>query len=88
METDIVWMDDAQSDLAEIWMDRVAHRNRITRSADELEEMIAADPEGAGESREEEDRVVFVGCLKVRYYYDAERKVAIVLGVEFNRGRA
>ncbi len=62
MNWKVVWKPDAERRLTTIWLsDRM--RQRITEAANEIDAMLAADPLSAGESRDGDDRVVFVKPL-------------------------
>jgi len=62
MNWKVVWKPDAERRLTTIWLsDRI--RPRVTETANEIDAMLAADPLSAGESREDNDRVIFVKPL-------------------------
>jgi hypothetical protein len=62
MNWKVVWKPDAERRLTTIWLaDRM--RQRIADAANEIDTLLAADPLNAGESREDNDRVLFAKPL-------------------------
>ena len=62
MKWKVVWNQDAEQGLASIWLnDRF--RQRIRDAAQEIDELLAADPLAVGESRSGNRRILFVPPL-------------------------
>ncbi|MGD9854425.1 MAG: hypothetical protein AB7U20_05675 [Planctomycetaceae bacterium] len=76
---DVRWTDDAIAELSVIWMD--AHpedRVPITEAVNEIDEMLSASAETAGESRAAEFRMLVIDTMAVHYrVWHDERQVQV-----------
>jgi hypothetical protein len=64
MKFTVTWNDAAESDLANAWMAASTEdRSRITDAAGRAESLLRFDPQLAGESRSEDERIVFLPPL-------------------------
>jgi hypothetical protein len=66
--------------LTELWL-AASDRASITAAVDEIDRLLAIDPHGAGESRSEFTRVLFVPPVGVFFEVDDASKVVEVLKV-------
>lgn len=77
MKWTVVWKPAAQHDLTAIWL-KALNRQAVTRTSAELDRLLQRDPLNLGESREGNERVVFVLPLAIRYQVsEADRLVAV-----------
>jgi len=60
------WVPTAERDLATIWVDAL-DQQEITDAANAIDQMLANNPLGVGESREGSDRILIEGPLAVSY---------------------
>ena len=84
MKHEVRWTDEADQQLAAIWM-AATDRNAITTAANQIESTLKRDPLTAGESRTEGDRILFDAPLVV--YYRLDSKSGDVWVVSVNRTR-
>jgi hypothetical protein len=69
-------------DLARIWLDAdSAHRRLITAATDQIDSLLASDPEHQGESRSGNRRILFVPSLVVVFSVDTQHSLVRVLHV-------
>jgi len=66
--------------LTNIWLN-AADRNPVTEAADRIDRLLASDPLNQGESREGDDRVLFVPPLNVDFRVLEGLKKVIVMRV-------
>lgn len=66
MKFTITWSDAAVNDLTLIWT-RVSDRNAVTRASEEIDRVLARDPQYVGESRPGNERVTYAGPLGCRF---------------------
>jgi len=59
----------------------VGHGNAVTRASAQVDILLAASPESEGESREGDERVIFVWPLAVHYQVVSGRRRVIVQSV-------
>ncbi|MBA3315295.1 MAG: type II toxin-antitoxin system RelE/ParE family toxin [Planctomycetota bacterium] len=82
----VQWSRSARNDLAEIWLrSDTARRKAVTQIVNEIDQRLAADPIGAGESRDQGRRILIVRPLALIYRIDPEGVVRI-LSVWTSRG--
>jgi plasmid stabilization system protein ParE len=62
----ITWSEAAIQDLAAIWL-HVSARTALNNAANEIDRLLARNPQHQGESRPGNERVIYVGPLGVRY---------------------
>ena len=62
----VVWLPDAESELAELWL-ASTDRERTTLAADQIEKQLRHNPDSAGESRAAGRRILIVPPLAVIY---------------------
>lgn len=74
------WQPAARDELAELWMTASSERRRkITAAAREVEIVLRHNPQGVGESRENERRVFFAAPLAVVFEIDEQTSIVRVL---------
>lgn len=77
---EVRWKRTALDRVTELWLD-APDRTAITAAVDELDRLLARDPQEAGESRSESVRIVFVPPLGVFYEIDEATQIVHVLRV-------
>lgn len=83
MNYTVLWMPDAENELAAVWM-ASADRTAVTTAAAELDRRLADDPENEGESRVGTRRITFEKPLAIYFDVDAaRRRVQVVRVWEF-----
>ena len=80
MNWKVVWKPEAERRLTSLWLDS-ANREAIRSAADQLDELLALDPENAGESRERNRRIVLIHPLAARVAVYASLRTVLVLAV-------
>ena len=80
MRFTVRWKGDASDDLTAIWLAADSRlRRKITSAAREVDHLLQDAPEGIGESREDDRRIMFVAPLAVTFRVDAQaRKVEVL----------
>ncbi len=74
---EVIWTTAASEALEGIWQ-RVRDRDAVLRSVWHIEDELKRDPENAGESREDEQRVTYDGPLGVLFEaFSSDRTVWI-----------
>ena len=66
MRWTVVWLPDAESELAELWL-ASADRESITLAASQIDKQLRHNPEAVGESRASGRRILIVPPLAVVY---------------------
>ena len=84
MNFTVEWLDEALQQLAAIWVD-ADDPAAVTAASHRLEQSIRADPLGAGESRDGDDRVVFDPPLALLYRVYPQQRSALVVSVGWSR---
>lgn len=77
----IEWLRSATLNLADIWVGRVDLRGEITKAAHQVDAILGAEPETAGESRPNGKRILFVSPLGLLFHADKDRHIVTVLKV-------
>ncbi len=78
MNYTVIWKPEAERRLATIW-NHSTERNALTRATHVIDTTLGTDPQGAGESREESFRVLFVRPLGVMFEVSPDdRQVRVV----------
>jgi hypothetical protein len=80
MKWRVIWQPEAGRRLTELWL-ASRRRQAITESAYEFDAILALNPEDAGESREENRRVVLIEPLGARIQIDIANRTVSVLTV-------
>lgn len=81
MKWTVVYLPDAEQELAALWVDP-ASRADVTDASNRIDRLLQRDPEKVGESREEPDqRVVFVAPLAVLFRVTADDRLVEVIHV-------
>ncbi len=80
MSYTVEWTDDAEQDLADIWIN-APDQKAISSAADELDRQLARDPLSDSESREGAERIAFVIPLAIRFTVDSGRRRVVVTAV-------
>jgi hypothetical protein len=66
MKYTVVWLPGAEQELADLWLDS-AERADVTDASNRIDRLLRDDPERWGESREDDQRVLFVAPLGVLF---------------------
>jgi hypothetical protein len=78
----VVWLQEAINDLAEIWNQGDSTlRQEVTKAANTVDQTLRVDPFGSGESREEERRVMFAPPLGVSFKVDRDSGTVLVVQI-------
>jgi hypothetical protein len=80
MKYTVVWIPDAEQELAAIWM-AAPDRNAVTAAAHIIDTLLREDPETRGESREHDRRVLLEAPLGVLFKVLPDDRLVRVLGV-------
>jgi hypothetical protein len=62
----VIWLPAAEQELADLWLDP-AIRAEITQAANQIDGLLKYNPDRVGESRDADQRVLFVAPLGVLY---------------------
>jgi hypothetical protein len=85
---DVEWIEAAVNRLASAWVQAdSAARDAITTASHQIDDILAADPVHAGESRDANRRIIIADPLAAVYEIDHERKVVSVVDVVIRRSR-
>ena len=76
----VVWKPSAEQHLAAIWL-AAPDRNAVTAAANQIDRMLAADPENVGQVRYDTVRTLVVPPLGVEFEVVAPDRRVWVLGV-------
>jgi len=76
----VVWKPDAEEDLASLWI-AAEDRAAITAAADRIDPLLRTDPDGVGESRSGNARIMFLGPLAITFRIVDEDRLVQVLSV-------
>jgi hypothetical protein len=77
MDWTVVWLPDAENELAELWL-ASPDRESVTVAADQIDQLLQRSPESAGESRAAGRRVVIIPPLAVFYRVLPEDRIVQV----------
>lgn len=78
----VEWIQAALDDLASIWMQAdAALRQKITTATQTIDQQLEADPFRQSESREDDERVLFVYPLGAEIEVDLRQRIVWVLHV-------
>ena len=77
MNFTVTWLPDAENELAEIWLTST-DRNAVTKSAAEIDRLLAEKGPNEGESRPANTRVTFVRPLAVLFRVDPSSRTVTV----------
>ena len=80
MNYTVLWVPDAENELAAVWM-ASADRDGVTIAAAELDRRLIDDPENEGESRVGNRRITFEKPLAIYFDVDTARKLVQVVRV-------
>lgn len=73
----VVWLPDAENELAELWM-KSSRRNAVTQAASEIDRRLAENGALEGESRQSHFRITFEFPLAVVFRVDQENQAVFV----------
>jgi len=82
MNYTVIWRREAEAQLITLWL-RAANKEAITRYAEQIDRILARDPNEQGESRNENTRLAFFRPLCVRYQVDEAAKRVTVLAIKW-----
>jgi hypothetical protein len=78
----VVWLQDAINDLAEIWNQGDSTlRQEVTRAANAVDQTLRVNPFSSGESREGARRVTFAPPLGISFKVDQDSGTVLVVQV-------
>jgi len=78
MNFQVLWVSEAENELAAIWV-AAPDRNAITSAAHVIDSVLRTNPEDAGESRDEERRILLESPLGVAFaVYPQDRTVHVL----------
>ena len=80
MNFQVFWDSDAEDELATIWID-ADDRNAITTAAHRIDSVLRVNPENAGESRDEQRRILIEPPLGVTFSVSSQDRTVFVLTV-------
>lgn len=80
MNYTVIWLPDAEQELAEVWLN-APHRSAITRAAAAIDRLVESAPEDEGESRPNGRRILFAAPLAVIYRVHPDEHQVTVLHV-------
>jgi hypothetical protein len=80
MKFQVFWVPEAEEELAAIWLS-AADRNAITTAAHVVDSVLRMNPEDAGESRDEERRLLLEPPLGVTFTISPQDRTVLVLSV-------
>lgn len=84
----VEWLESAENQLASAWVGADSGlRQAITTAAHRVESDLSTDPEHAGESRDEGERIHFIPPLAVTFEVDPGQQVVTVLSVRVFKRR-
>jgi plasmid stabilization system protein ParE len=84
MKYDVIWLPDAEQELAEVWLN-APNRNLVSQAAFGIDLSIEADPNNVGESRPNERRIFFVPPLGIIYrVLESPQRVEVIHVWRFN----
>ena len=81
----VVWLDEGFDDMNEVIRDNPARKHEFALALRQITHQLSTDPQGVGESREEEMRVMFAGELSVFYQVDAGEKTVEIANVRLRQ---
>jgi plasmid stabilization system protein ParE len=81
MRCTVVWLEDAQSDLAHIWLSEV-DRNLVNLAAAAIDQELAIDPSTKGVEVSEGLRAYFAPPLRILYLVREQDRIVEVLRVK------
>lgn len=78
MNYTVIWLPDAERELAALWLN-APNRVIVTKAAAVIDQMLERDPENEGESRSNGRRILFASPLAVIYrVHRNERQVDVL----------
>lgn len=80
MNYTVLWLPDAENELAAVWM-ASADRDAVTTASAELDRRLTDDPENEGESRGGDRRITFEKPLAIDFDVYPDRKLVQVVRV-------
>ncbi len=80
MKFQVIWTPQCEKELASLWLES-AHRAELTEAATRIDAQLRGDPLSAGESRQENFRILFDGPLAVRFEVREPDQTVIVFDV-------
>src|SRR5262245_27556474 len=76
----VEWSETAEQELARIWLG-AADRNAISRAAHAIDQELQRDPNNAGESRSDGERIIIHSPLAAKYHVDQAARTVRVFTV-------
>jgi plasmid stabilization system protein ParE len=83
----VVWLPDAERELADIWMTS-AERNHVTAAASMIDEQLRRDPDHAGESRSAGRRILIAPPLVATYRMRLDDRIVTIVNIREFRSRS
>lgn len=81
MNYTVVWLQSAEHELAELWLDASSDRDSITNASNSIDQLLRSNPESAGESRSSGRRILFVTPLGAVFRIVPNDRLVIVIRV-------
>jgi hypothetical protein len=81
------WNRRALDALAEIWLANPAERNEINHAAESIDRLLRVNPTAQGESRDDDQRVLFMPPLVIDFIVDDKNEVVRVVKIRHIRRR-
>lgn len=87
MNYSVIWLPDAEQELADLWLNST-DRGALTNAAAVLDQLLERDPANEGESRPNDRRILFAPPLAAIYrLYPSERRVDVLHVWRFRTSR-
>jgi plasmid stabilization system protein ParE len=88
MNYNVIWLPDAERELTDLWL-HSPDRGIVTKAAAVIDRLLERNPEYEGESRTNDQRILFASPLAVIYRLRSEEREVAVLHVwRFRTSRA
>jgi len=80
MKYTVLWLPQAEAELAALWMD-ANQRLAVTEAANEIDRLLHRDPQELGESRSANLRILLVPPLGVNFSVDMQDRIVRIAAV-------
>ncbi len=77
MDWTVVWLPDAENELAELWL-ASTDREATSAAADQIDQLLRNSPQTAGESRSADRRILIIPPLAVIYRVSLDDRIVRV----------
>lgn len=79
MKFTVVWSEEAEARLADIWLNAPHYRNEISELASRIDAILRDVPHEVGESREGKRRIVYEPPLGAAFSVNQDDRIVLVL---------